>query len=391
MKTEDEMDWAPLRWLDCTIAIILTIGLLVGSTLNIFSLTYFTTMKTRNANHRYFKRLYSIISLNDIMICLGVFPVIEAAASYNRNSIIFTSYLFCESWSIFWYTAYQLSIILVAMLSISRLLLIKNMKYSLKPRAPWLVATASIICYIGVYIVPICLQKVCPNYLRSTLHCTFVPKPLSNGTRLYSVNDQTMARLYNFVTFGIAIICYITVCFSVIQSLLHLIRPSPNGPARQARNRQREAAITVIFMTLLYLVFNSVSTIAFVYLMVDYTVLNPVEMGVATVNDVKIRLNTRLYGDSAFLNQYTHVTCIIIGPCLNSMMNPLVYYFRVEGFRQYVIEICGTVRRKVSNLCRRKMVNCKNLTNNISDSNQINSGEEITNNSNAGRLTEYIA
>ena len=349
-----------LRWLDFTIAVVLCIGLVIGSILNSLSLLYFATQKTRNANSKFFQRLYSIIACNDILLCLGVFPVIEAALSSDRQSALFSNKLFCSIWYIVWYMIYELSIILIATLSISRLLLIRNINYSLQPWVPCIITGVTLTGFLTLYSVTVLLHLVHPEYISGTLHCSFASMSTVESERLYSPLDRQIARIFNFSVFGISIICFGTVCLSVILSLIELRKPSPKLTG--VKNRQRKAAITVILMTLLYINFNTISTVAATYVMLDWSVLNPVKVGEESVAGVLERIRTGLFGDSYILNHYTEVVCTIIGPCLNSVMNPLVYYFRVNGFRLFIVQISVVVRKTLFNIRTRRRVGTSKTT-----------------------------
>ena len=50
---------------DYTFGAITTLVAALGGVLNLISFTYFTTLKTRNGNSEFFKRLYMVITFLD--------------------------------------------------------------------------------------------------------------------------------------------------------------------------------------------------------------------------------------------------------------------------------------------------------------------------------------
>ena len=119
--------------LDCTSGSVLFIASFLGIVTNIVSVCYFLSMKPRNPNNEFFRRLYSIISLNDILLCISVIPVIEATFSEDRQGKLFNNYDFCSFWAAFQFVTFQMSVILLTILSLSRLVLIRNPRVRLYP------------------------------------------------------------------------------------------------------------------------------------------------------------------------------------------------------------------------------------------------------------------
>ena len=67
--------------------------------------------------------------------------------------------------------------------------------------------------------------------------------------------------------------CYLTVCITVVASLVYLTK---SQKAEVKSSHQTKAVLTVIYMTWLFIVFNTLAVMVNLYFMLDWTVLNSV-------------------------------------------------------------------------------------------------------------------
>ena len=163
-----------------------TVVSVVGCILNLLSLFYFTTLKTKNKNSEFFKRLYMIITLVDLLICIAVIPVIESVFSEDRMGILLSNIESCNIWAVFWNILPQMSIFLVGMLSISRYLVLKYPTRLLNLSLAWIVPTACLFTLIVVNVGMLVSKKMFAIYFQEYLTCSYSIFPLSNVTRLVS-------------------------------------------------------------------------------------------------------------------------------------------------------------------------------------------------------------
>jgi hypothetical protein len=107
---------------DITIGTISLLCSALGLPANIAAFTYFYTLKPRNPNGLYFKRVYSIITAVDCLICAIQFPVIESFFKQRIEDelIFFKNEYFGYVWYILYGTAMMTSVCLVGVLSVSR-------------------------------------------------------------------------------------------------------------------------------------------------------------------------------------------------------------------------------------------------------------------------------
>ena len=171
---------------DTAFGVILTFISIVGTIFNVASFVFFATQKAKNPNKIYFKRLYMVITINDTIICILLFPVIQAAFSPNRGrntqgvlelpSLLFFNSSFCATWVIIWWSVTQLSVFLIAFLGVSRLLLLKYPQKQL--HKTWLALALPIgffISFAASWTVVAATGAQHPVYRQNILACILFP------------------------------------------------------------------------------------------------------------------------------------------------------------------------------------------------------------------------
>ena len=326
----------PYSGLDYSIGILLCITSLTGIIMNSVAFVYFKSATKRNRNGKFFKRLYSVISLNDIFICLGVFPAIEAAFSSDREGVLFTNSAFCSGWFVYWFTIYYLSMILIAALSISRLCLIMSPKSYLTPWVSYAICGGFAVVIFTFWATLSAVHLVYPTYYPEHMFCGFASFSNSNTSLLY--NSGLTAKFILVAINGVSVACFFTVCITFVLSLVYLQRFIKAASVQGVSKRPRIAAAkTVILVTFLYILFN-VPIMSITLYMVGDRIINP-EPDDATIEYMIWRNNTHLFKSVTFLNQYAMALCFALGTSLNSMLNPIVYACRIGGFKNFLSNI----------------------------------------------------
>ena len=322
------------READHSIGGILSVFSFLGTLSNLTSLVYFTSLKARSANALFFKRLYVIISLNDVLICLGILPFIEATLSEDRKSFLFDFQLFCTTWFAYWWIVSNLSFILVALLSVTRLRLLGRPTSLIPPWIAYLVPCILVILYTTVCVVGVPIGVIHTAYIPNLLQCTFTAGfPLDTPDSLNTSHATVfliLMLLFNSLTANV----FILVAISFILSLSRLRRSTRvTSLIGGSVKRQREAAKTVIVVTLVYIIFNVPGMLVAMALAFNILVLNP-----GTFQDLTDRTSssTEYFGKNTWANHYLLPVTGCMCVCLNSAVNPAVYYFRIHGFREYI-------------------------------------------------------
>ena len=338
----------PNMALDYTIGCILAIVFLAGTLMNVVAFSYYRRDRTRKRNSEFFRRLFSIITANDIIICLSVFPVVDAAFSKERKGYLFGQKPFCRGWFVIWHMAWQMSMTTVAMLSLSRLLVIKYANSCLRPWITYAFLGLFSLCILIYWAITIGLDMVFPTYYQNYLYCgVSLFRDLSDKIDppfTFQNNKRFVIRkgVISITTLFI-IISFLIVITSFIMSLFYL-----NSSKKAARNlgssssRQYAAAKTVIIFTFMAIVASTPIMMVALYTVIN-EIFNPLKEG-STGADI---MNRFAFNGNRVLEHYAWPVSMILTTCLNSTINPLIYYWRMRGFRNFVD---GIVKQSAASL-----------------------------------------
>ena len=90
---------------------------------------------------------------------------------------------------------------------------------------------------------------------------------------------------------------------------------------------QRQASITIVIVTLTYLLYN-------VPVFLNYIAY--------TIASFHTELDYRkMYGSSSSLYYYSWVITYVVCVALNFLTNPVIYFYRMTGFRKYLMQVLG--------------------------------------------------
>lgn len=346
------MDKFPHKGLEYASGTVLTIATIFGILSNIVSVTYFLTIKTRNSNNEFFRRLYSLISLNDTLLCVSMVPAIEAVFSANRHGVMYPDPVFCSVWQVFQLITIQYSVVLTTVLSVSRLILIRNPRVKLSPRYVFPLAGSFILAYLALFVSFTASGLIKAVYFAEPVQCRWVQASVAtnSSTILYTLRDRIVGKIFLSLEAGVSSTCFFVVCISVVASLVYLSKPNnAQSGTKSPRKHQRRAAITVISMTSLYITFNALATILYFYLFLTWNFLDPLKEGEITVDKVFMRFSSGVFSNE-FLSQYAIFYVFILGTCLNSAINPIIYYHRVIAYKEYVLSLSSSVRTRMQDL-----------------------------------------
>ena len=322
-----------------TVGIILIATSAFGTVLNTASFVYFKRLKTKNRNSEFFKKLYMAITINDILICLALFPAIDAVFTPDRQGLLDSSQPLCAGSFIGWWVLSQNSVISVALLSMTRLLLLKNPSRLFFPNVAFILPVVTFLAFLLLWIAAVASDTIYIFYNPNFIDCTFNSFSMQNESASVSISDQVGAIVAMTLYNSVASTVFNVVTISFVMSLLQLKRSSQAATRVGGKtNKQREAAKTVVIVTFLYILCNVPFMMVMMYVLVD-VIKNPAEED-TTVGDIRTRYFEHIFGaTNVAMNQYVCLLANKVFVSLNSAMNPVVYYFRIDGFRRFVSRV----------------------------------------------------
>ena len=319
----EHIDDPPIRGLDLTLATLLLLALLLGTTGNLTSLYYFSKQVPRSANSCYFKRIYQTISSVDLIVCISLFPVIEAFfRPHEEEPVLFGAPWFCYSWGLLWEVLPAISVFLVATLSISRLVLLLSHTMQLRAAVFGVFIGGYVLLTVGVKLgLLISRNKIV--YWMIARHCIMVyDDPESQAAELDFDANQLKTTVVMMVQLALPIFPVAVSLGITMATLYHMKRTVKR--VKSSSEPQRQAAITVVLVTFVYIIFNLPVVVHFA-LILDCVAASEV------CHYESIYSSASSY---YYMWPFMYVVCV----ALNSTVNPLVYFLRMKDFRQFVGE-----------------------------------------------------
>ena len=331
MSREDEhghthIEGDPIRGVDLTLATLLLLELILGTVGNITSQFFFWSQKHRKPNRSYFKRIYQIICGVDFIICITLIPVIEAfLKDHSEVPVLFGTPWFCTVWGLVWEVLPSISVFLVAILSISRLVLLLKPTVQLKSSVFVLLMSSYLIITVAVK----CALLLSSNkmvYWKTTRCCVMVyDDPTSKALELDFDGNQLKTTAVMMVQLVLPIFpVALSFCFTMVA--LYRARHTSNRIQSSCKTQSR-AGVTVVIVTLVYIFFNLPVVIHFGFILHCVAV---------KIDDV---CHYETIYPSIFFYYYMWPFMYVVCVGLNSTLNPLVYWLRMTPFRGFVLRL----------------------------------------------------
>ncbi|KAL5269008.1 hypothetical protein ACHWQZ_G002738 [Mnemiopsis leidyi] len=321
------------RSLDVTVASILALIAAAGTTLNLLSFLYFKNQKPRNDNSCFFRRVYLAITLTDTLICFVLVPVVDAGFTPDRAGYLFHGKTFCEVWTVIWWILPQTSVLLVGLLSASRLVVLVRPGARLALWLPWLLPSVFVVLIVAVYVGGFLSGALFPQYVTDWMYCAVLPVPMGEPNREVSLLEWK-SGIFLFTVASLApAISLLLISTSFAISLVVLKRQTKTAlSVGGSIRKQQKASKTVFIITFIYILFNIPSTIALLGILIKIA-------STLTYRKIEIKEYILEYIKSSSpektFSAYVIVLVSLLPVSLNSLANPVVYFYRIEAFRQY--------------------------------------------------------
>eukprot|EP00116_Pleurobrachia_bachei_P004686 sb/3464948/ len=241
---------------DIIYAIIILCTVIVGALGNMFALTYFNVSGSTNSNGRYFKNVYMMIAIVDILICVLSLPLVEAALRDGRNAALFGDETFCTVWGCLWAISVSTSIFLIGLLSFSRLCLLMFPQVKLNPLAAVAMCVTVVVIMCIVCSCLLLSNTTFMAYKPMWMYCFFSIYPGSNLDYIIT-QDGYKAGIFIVILFTlIPTITFVLISISFVLSLFYLHRSQAAANLTCSGRTQRtvHAAKTVVLVTMIYII-----------------------------------------------------------------------------------------------------------------------------------------
>ena len=288
---------------------------LFGVLLNILVFGYFYSRRKTLSN-----TLYSVIVVVDMLISLLVLPYIFPHFSEVRAPFLFSSQDFCKFWTVIWGAGSKTTVVLVGFLGVFRTILLlwplNSDIRALKKR--------HVLGCLFLYFLLLLLCETVP--LWQQYHWYF---------------DQLRMRCEWFDLNGCGETCKKVRTFNYVWNTITLAVPvlpvlmsaglSVYGLRRGERGRdegKKYASMTIVLFTLLYVVLNIPTLIYWIMMLVHWR---------SDYSSSLMKFDQPYYFYSNFVE--------VISVALNSLLNPVLYLYRMRELRSYVTSNVGVLKK----------------------------------------------
>eukprot|EP00116_Pleurobrachia_bachei_P004566 sb/3464828/ len=397
---EDHEDYGTL---DLCVLPIICACFLFGVPGNISAIHFFRTYRTTLGNAAYFGNLYTIIAITDLVLCLLLLPIIQAIlVGKSTEHVLFRNSTFCDVWFGCWSVVQMLTVLLVAILSVSRLILLINPFKQLRPALSWVVP----VCVLSILVATVPLTTIygrvvynpslgiCSvdfhnpknfsvpvkskpsrrfvtygqgNYSTDYIPTTYFTFPANmifedldpelkdvlkehdfNYNFLDENKDGELRMTQEFINVLYAIVIravlfgipVLPIFFSATLSLWYLYRMKKKAVGHNSMVRAQQATITVLTVTFVYVIFNIPT---FIYAVFAGHAASKMSLFSWDEEDADTKLEKELFEVFESLDiqsrQIFSMVVFFLLSAINSMINPIIYYLRMSDFKSYLSEI----------------------------------------------------
>ena len=319
--------------------------MIIGIPSNIISVLYFSNQAvSHNTTKEYFKWIYANIATMDFCICLFCFPVVTVFFNDERDSELFHNSFFCKIWGFLWEIVPYYSVFLVLVLTVSRMLILVRPMIVLSKKA--------LFSTLVIYNIFLVLAKVA-FYLAEITQMDFTKR---DGLCILTFVEKNaiLYPIYTFLNIFLLALPVLPICICCIISISRMhatdkaVQSTRKGSNKEetgqrvrtniSHNRHRRASVTVIIMTLTYIIFNLP------------VFMNYVLYGVwSAMSWTKRPMAIEVFYYNTFLYYYSWNLCLVLFVVTNAALNPLIYASRMNDFRQSVIDDCKNARSRWAN------------------------------------------
>ena len=310
-----------VRSWDLVCGIVFSIVFVVGSSLNLLSLSYFiqtyrsminsASLKEQYSKKRLFFGLFIVISAVDLIVCVTILPV-QVSFLHYRKPLMFHSNIICHAWGLFWSVLPYLSVFLVAVMSFHRTYVLLRPLSNPNPNL--------IFITIFLYLIYLMIRGVFPLLLNEAVYKFF-------KDQMFCIEDSKSTNWYwNFktITNQIQLLLPIfPITISCMLSFFALRRNVKVNSRERVAKMQKEATKTILAVTAIYLLCNVPVAVNYIYY---YTMMG----NELSYNEIYKTVIMHWYSWPL-----SYIGCI----ALNSLINPLVYICRMVPFRQHTKEV----------------------------------------------------
>ena len=311
-----------------TISIVLGCFILISATVlgtisNALALKYFLTK-----NNIFFNAL-KIVAVSDMVICqLSTFYAISLVA--GRAPVFFSHVVFCWAWNVSWKLITRFSLHLVA---------IQSMIRTIKILSPFQILSKSVLTVVIVIdlllmSIILCVNRTMSEPIYTETYANCVEQRETHNMDLEPLRWSIL--FYATFPYPLILVCCVLCTGALIKQNLKI--KGSSGRPRQLAKRRSHSVISILAFSITGLLLNIPPLMAL-------SVRKQWYKGINSASETYL-IWLMLCGQLILRN---------ISVTLNSVLNPLIFYWRMADFRSYVeFNVVRPIVSVVQELVRRE-------------------------------------
>ena len=247
--------------------------------------------------------------------------------------------MFCTAWSVLFDMSLEMSVFMVAMLSVSRQLLLLKPYTILNTALSWAVPAAYCLLTLTVKLLYMLVKVNKFVFLEQLMAC--VPLALDGtlselGEPLVHLPNELILSITTTLQIGMIVA---PISISSVLSLI-LIHQSKKHTASRSTRMQNTASMTVVTVTTLYIICNVPLFIYHVY----FWMWNlSIDRNKVYMTNTMFQETFNQYFHTLFLQSYSFVLASRVFPAIDSALSPIVYFWRIKKYRIFFYRLAWNV------------------------------------------------
>ena len=246
-----------------------------------------------------------------------------------------SSTLFCDIWTVVYGILLELSIFMVAQITVSRLLLFLRPNIKFRVNCSWIAPLCYFFLTLTIKIINTMLKVTTFAFVPPLMACVYIALDgtvTDQGEPMVHLPNELLLAVIETIQTGFTVIP-ISLCSVLCLCLLQKSKQKTRQLGG-SRKKQEEATKTVLIFTTLYMI---CSVPIFVYNIFFWVWNLSIDRSdVYMANSQFLRSYLEVYSTD-FLVNYSSVLVTRVFPVINSALNPCIFYWRIETFRTIVI------------------------------------------------------
>ena len=254
----------------------------------------------------------------------------------GRMGTIFTSgTLFCDIWTVSYGILLELSIFMVAQITVSRLILFICPNTNFFVSCSWIAPLCYFILTLTIKITNTLLKVTTFAYVPPLMACVYIALDgtvTDQGEPMVHLPNELLLAVIETIQTGFTVIP-ISLCSVLCLCLLQRSKQRTRQLGG-SRKKQEEATKTVLIFTALYVICSVPIFVYNIFFWIWNLSIDRSE--IYMVNSQFLRSYLEVYSTD-FLVNYSSVLVTRVFPVINSALNPCIFFWRMETFRAIVV------------------------------------------------------